>query len=218
MTMFDDPFENGDEDDFSITRFHATEEDKRIKRNQAAVLGATFLTTAAVAGTPPAVYGLIAGTISVTSVAGVSALALPVTSAGVAVASAAFSGASFVKTHTHIKNLANLDAGDCNECQEALEYIIRQKRKKRFKKAVGTVPVAGILPATYTAIRSVTKKNKGVERSRHAHNIAVHLNNPNCLAADSIVAELFGEEMMGILINLSSEDAQLIIAGKMRSV
>jgi hypothetical protein len=82
-----------------------------------------------------------------------------------------------------------------------LPYAIFQKTKKTAYKAVGTVPVVGVLAPIYAVANKWGKAYRGElgkKRKKAAQALAEHLISCNCKLANKIVAELFdaGEAAM----------------------
>ncbi|MEH3108041.1 MAG: hypothetical protein PGN09_12415 [Sphingomonas fennica] len=153
------------------------------------------------------------------------------------------SAASAYKTNRHIDNLrlihadgrgkgkfacrcisqyATPDMANDHEMIHAtvLPYIIAKKRAKLGKKAAGT---AGLSLATTVhrlgkAAYKGIKGTKGVNRSFNAHVLVRHALTHECWLAEAIISELFSPTDYIAIMNMSSEYAGPLVAGKMKSI
>ena len=114
---------------------------------------------------------------------------------------------SAYKTSRHLKALEEikLKAGKykCNRDENdhkyiidsVLPYIIAQKKKKKTRKIVGSVPVLGSTPMAARRIAKGTYKfirgTRGKARSKQAEVLARHHRNGACELTTAIIAELF---------------------------
>ena len=168
-------------------------------------------------------------------------IGLLIASAALTLASTGTKAVSAKKTHDHIKALEKirLEAGSLtcdhnhNEhkfiLETSLPYIIAKKKKKRFRKVGGAVPVIG---ATLESVRAATKAGmkwakgtRGKNRHFHAEKIAVHHTRTTllrrvCPLTTAIIAELFGvsTEDAALASSVPSDQLATVISIKMKSV
>lgn len=78
-----------------------------------------------------------------------------------------------------------------------LPYVIRQKRKKMYRRGIGSIPLVSLGETVRSIVRKAGKKINGTlgqEREAHAHTLAKHLITHDCQLAQAIVSELFSDD------------------------
>ncbi len=140
-----------------------------------------------------------------------------------------------VKSHRHMKGLSELAksapqftdqcSGDANNhtqiVKEVLPYIIGQKKTKRDRRAVKTIPGVGLLESIKAGLNKARKHCNGTlgkKRTLYAEMLAAHLIMGNCRLSELIVAELYDcESMEWIKNHCEIFPASELLAEKMKS-
>jgi hypothetical protein len=104
---------------------------------------------------------------------------------------------------------------------QVLPYIIRQKGKKRKRKAVAAVPILGATEGARALIHKGRKWKKGTlgkERDNAAGLLSAHFLECDCQMSQAIIAELYSGPEMEWMKGREYDEVQALIGDKMKSV
>ncbi len=174
--------------------------------------------------------------------ASATGIGLVVTGAAATLTLSTLAAISVCKTEKHGKGLEKIyQRLECYECNpvlagpgggrykdfnghDALEltliYMIGQKREKAGRKLLQASIIGRPLETAYTLGRSFHKRllgTRGVERKKHAGDLARHFIQHNCGLAQAIVANLYSYEQMRWLILQDYDVVVECLANKMKS-
>jgi len=144
-------------------------------------------------------------------------------------------GVSAVKTNSHINNLKTIyEDRHAYHCQlkhghdhqtimeQILPYVIEKKRSKLHRKAAvaGTLGLYSSVETSRAVLKKAYKYCKGTlgrNREYYARILARHFLKCSCTLTDSIVAELYSEEEMNMMIYLNNDAVIELLMDKMKS-
>ena len=116
---------------------------------------------------------------------------------------------------------AGQDAQHTLIADTVLPYLIRQKIKKRKRKAIAALPVIGSAEGLRGMINKTYKwgaGSLGKERQNAAGLLAAHFIQQDCPLSQAIVAELYSVEEMEWMKNKELDEVKTFLCDKMKSV
>jgi len=117
--------------------------------------------------------------------------------------------------------IARLEKDHTMIADHVLPYLIKQKSKKRKRKALVALPILGSAEGLRAVINKANKKRKktlGKDREDSAKWLSNHFLEFDCKLSQAIIAELFSAPEMEWMKTRQGPELQEFIAGKMKSV